>query len=205
MNKIIDFQSNNGLKPDGVIGPKTAEMLRERLGILNNEHLAHFLGQTHHETGGFKVAEENLRYSAQRLQVVFKKYFPTVTSTIGYANNPQKIANKVYSNRMGNGDEASGDGWKYRGRGALQLTGKNNYAAFAKFMIEPEILVNPELVATKYYFASAIFFFSKNKLWSLCTVVLPIAIKTLTKRINGGFHGLSDRELQTNNYYKIIK
>jgi len=205
MNKIIDFQRNNQLVPDGIVGPNTAEVLRERLGILNNEHLAHFLGQCSHETGNFSVDEENLRYSKDRLRIIFGKYFPTPASTDGYVMNPQKIANKVYGNRMGNGDEDSGDGWLYRGRGSLQLTGRNNYTAFAKFMNEPEILCNPELVCTKYYFASAIFFFSTNKLWSLCTIVHPTAIKTLTRRINGGYNGLEHRVELTNKYYKMIQ
>jgi putative chitinase len=202
---IKEFQEQNGLIADGIIGKKTLEKIMEVLGILTPEHIAHFIGQTSHETGGFKAASENLNYSADRLRVIFPKYFPTPASTIAYARNPEKIASKVYANRMGNGDELSGDGWKYRGRGALQLTGKANYAAFAKFMMDNEILNNPDIVASKYYFQSAFWYFSKNRIWVLATIVNDVSIKTVTKIINGGYNGLEDRKMLTNHFYKIIK
>lgn len=204
MNKIVEFQTANGLKPDGDIGPKTAEKLMEVLGILSRENLAHFLGQTAHESGGFEASVENLNYSADRLRVVFPKYFPTPASALPYHRQPEKIANKVYANRMGNGDEVFGDGWKYRGRGALQLTGKANYAAFAKFMMDNEILTNPDIVATKYYFQSAFWFFSKNRIWPLATIVNDLAIKSVTKVVNGGVNGLEERKTLTNHFYKIL-
>ena len=124
--------------------------------------LAHFLAQCGHESGGFRATQENLNYSAKGLNGIFKKYFPTEASAVDYARKPQKIANKVYANRMGNGTEASGDGYKFRGRGALQLTGKSNYEAFSKYLGKPEIIDNPDLVATEYVFESAIFFFEKK-------------------------------------------
>jgi putative chitinase len=107
---------------------------------------------------------------------------------------------------MGNGNEASGDGWKYRGRGALQLTGKSNYKAFADYLKKPEIMDNPDLVATTYSFESAVFFFDKNKLWTICDKgINDAAILALTKRINGGTHGLEDRKVKTYKYYEYVK
>jgi putative chitinase len=107
---------------------------------------------------------------------------------------------------MGNGDEKSGDGWKFRGRGALQLTGKDNYTAFAQHLQKPEILTTPDLVATLYAFESAIFFFDRNKLWSICDQgITDASILQLTKRINGGTHGLEDRVAKTKKFYEYVK
>ena len=166
---------------------------------------AHFFAQTSHETGGFKAFSENLNYSAQGLQGIFGKYFPGNLEE-SYARNPEKIANRVYASRMGNGDEASGDGWKFRGRGALQLTGKANYEAFAKFLNNNEVLTDPDTVATKYAFESAMFFFERNKLWAICDKgINDASILELTKRINGGTHGLEDRKTKTYKYYEYVK
>ena len=107
---------------------------------------------------------------------------------------------------MGNGDEASGEGWKFRGRGALQLTGKENYTAFSKYLNKPEILVNPDLVANEYAFESAMFFFDKNKLWTICDKGIDdVSITALTKRINGGTLGLDHRKALTLKYYEYVK
>jgi putative chitinase len=169
------------------------------------ERAAHFFAQTAHESGGFKVFSENLNYSVQGLQGIFGKYFPGNLEE-SYARKPEKIANRVYASRMGNGNEASGDGWKFRGRGALQTTGKDNYSQFAKHLGKPEIMTNPDLVATEYAFESAIFFFDKNKLWDICDKgVNKDTILALTKRINGGTHGLADREEKTFKYYTYVK
>jgi putative chitinase len=136
---------------------------------------------------------------------IFGKYFTAATAP-KYARNPEKIANKVYSSRMGNGDEASGDGWKFRGRGALQLTGKSNYQAFSDYLNNPDIMNNPDLVAGELSFESAKFFFDKNKLWDICDKgVTKETILALTKRINGGTHGLADREEKTFKYYTYVK
>lgn len=163
---------------------------------------AHFFAQTAHETGGFTAFTENLNYSADGLTKIFKKYFPTLVNAQPYARNPQKIANRVYAGRMGNGPESSGDGWRYRGRGALQLTGKDNYAAFAKFIGRPDVMSNPDLVAGELAFESALFFFEKNKLWSICDQgVTDSAILALTKKVNGGTHGLADRSEKTKKYF----
>jgi putative chitinase len=204
MNKIIEFQMANGLKSDGTIGSKTASKLMEVLGILTIEHFCHFIAQTSHETGGFEASVENLNYSSDRLRAVFPKYFPTPASALPYHRQPEKIANKVYANRMGNGDEASGDGWKYRGRGSLQLTGKSNYKAFSDWVKDPEVMTNPELVAGKYYFDSALFFFARNGLWTIASKIDMESIKKLTKKINGGYNGLDHRTEMTNKYYKLL-
>jgi putative chitinase len=162
---------------------------------------AHFFAQTCHESGHFKAFSENLNYSDKGLTGTFRKYFPTIASTAGYARNPERIANKVYANRMGNGPESSGDGFKYRGRGALQLTGKDNYAAFAKFCGRPEIMDNPDLVAGELAFESALFFFERNKLWSVCDLgVNDAVILALTKKINGGTIGLEERKSLTRKF-----
>jgi putative chitinase len=201
---LKSLQEKIGTTPDGVFGPNTmkAAMVYYKLTPVR---AAHFFAQTSHETGEFKVFSENLNYSSKGLQNIFGKYFPG-TLNESYARNPEKIASRVYASRMGNGNEASGDGWKYRGRGALQLTGKDNYAAFAKYLNKPEIMTNPDLVATTYSFESAMFFFDKNKLWDICNKgINDAAILALTKRINGGTHGLSDRSKKTKKYYNLIK
>jgi putative chitinase len=169
------------------------------------ERAAHFFAQTAHETGGFKAFSENLNYSADGLQKIFGKYFPGLLEE-SYAKKPEKIANRVYADRMGNGAEASGDGWKYRGRGALQLTGKANYKAFSDYLKNPLIMEQPDLVAGELAFESAMFFFEKNKLWDICDKgVTKETILALTKRINGGTHGLADREEKTFKYYGFLK
>jgi len=201
---LKSLQEKIGVGADGAFGPGTMKKAME-FYKLTPVRAAHFFAQTAHETGGFKAFSENLNYSAQGLQGIFGKYFPGNLEE-SYARNPEKIANRVYASRMGNGAEASGDGFKFRGRGALQLTGKENYAAFAKYLNKPEIMTNPDLVATTYSFESAMFFFDKNKLWSICDKgINDAAILELTKRINGGTHGLADRSEKTKKYYEYVK
>ena len=201
---LKSLQERAGVAADGAFGPGTIKAGMALLK-LTPVRAAHFFAQTSHETGGFKAFSENLNYSAQGLQGIFGKYFPGNLEE-SYARNPEKIANRVYADRMGNGNEASGDGWKFRGRGALQLTGKANYEAFAKYLGTNEVMENPDLVATKYSFDSAMFFFEKNKLWTICDKgINDAAILELTKRINGGTHGLEDRKLKTYKYYEYVK
>lgn len=195
------LQEKTGSTADGVWGPNTFRKAMQHYK-LNPYRAAHFFAQTVHESGGFKKFHENLNYSAQGLLGTFKKYFPNVSLAEAYQRNPEKIANFVYGNRMGNGDESSGDGWKFRGRGALQLTGKNNYKEFADYLNRPDIMDNPDIVATEFAFESAMFFFNKNKLWPICDKGVTDAVITeLTKRINGGTHGLEDRIQKTKQYY----
>ena len=201
---LKSLQERAGVAADGAFGPGTMKAAMTLLK-LTPIRAAHFFAQTSHETGGFKAFSENLNYSAQGLQGIFGKYFPG-TLEESYARQPEKIANRVYASRMGNGDEASGDGWKFRGRGALQLTGKANYEAFAKYLGNNEVMENPDLVATKYAFESAMFFFERNKLWTICDQgINDAAILALTKRINGGTHGLEDRKTKTYKYYQFVK
>lgn len=193
-----------GAQVDGAFGPGTMKKAME-FYKLSPIRAAHFFAQTSHETGGFKLFSENLNYSVDGLKKIFGKYFPGDLAT-SYARNPEKIANRVYGARMGNGAEATGDGWRFRGRGALQLTGKDNYTAFAKYLGTDEVLTNPDLVATKYSFESAMFFFERNKLWAICDQgINDAAILALTKRINGGTHGLDDRKAKTYKYYEYVK
>ncbi|MFX1666937.1 glycoside hydrolase family 19 protein [Riemerella anatipestifer] len=170
---------------------------------LSNEQMAHFLGQLAHESGSFRSSIENLNYSADSLLRVFKKYF-TPAQARAYARQPEKIANRVYANRMGNGNETSGDGWKYRGRGYIQLTGKNNYKAFSQFIGE-DCVSNPDLVATKYPYESAIWFFRQNKILSIATKIDVETIKRVTRLVNGGYNGLDDRIRKTRYYYSLLK
>jgi putative chitinase len=201
---LTSLQTKIGVAADGAFSPGTMKKAME-FYKLTPVRAAHFFAQTSHETGGFKAFSENLNYSAQGLQGIFGKYFPGNLEE-SYARNPEKIANRVYASRMGNGDEKSGDGYKFRGRGALQLTGKDNYKAFSDYLKKPEIMTNPDLVATTYSFESAMFFFDKNKLWSICDQgINDAAILALTKRINGGTHGLEDRNQKTKKYYEYVK
>lgn len=176
----------------------------EKFGIDGPLRLSHFLSQCAHESGNFKFLKENLNYSADGLRKVFPKYFPTLEAANKYAKQPEKIANKVYGSRMGNGDEASGDGFKFRGRGYIQLTGKDNYAAFDKF-VDDDIMTDPDLVATKYPLTSAAFFFHKNNLWSVCDKGHSHdVVVSVTKRVNGGINGLDDRQKNFDFFYGTL-
>ena len=201
---LIKLQEKIGATQDGSFGPKTLKIAMDFFKM-TPERAAHFFGQVSHETGGFQVFSENLNYSAKGLQNTFPKYFPDNLEE-EYARQPIKIASRVYADRMGNGNEVSQEGYKFRGRGALQTTGKANYQAFSDSIGKAEIMTNPDLVATNYAFESAKFFFDKNKLWSICDKgVNDAAILELTKRINGGVNGLDDRLSLTKRYYSWLK
>jgi putative chitinase len=166
--------------------------------------VAHFLAQCGHESGGFRVTSENLNYSAKGLNGIFRKYFPTEASAAAYARQPQKIANKVYANRMANGNEASGDGFRFRGRGYIQLTGRDNYTQFGR-AIGVDIPSNPDLVASKYALASAAWFWSKNGLNRLADGGATDAVVTsITRRVNGGTIGLADRIKHFKEYHHLL-
>jgi putative chitinase len=188
--------------PDSVIAqiPDTAA----KFNITNVLRLAHFLSQCGHESGGFKAVSENLNYSAGGLKKIFPRYFPGELAT-SYARNPEKIASRVYGGRMGNGDESTKEGFKFRGRGYIQLTGKSNYTGFANFIGE-DTVANPDLVATKYPLASAAYFFNSNKLWTICDRGADDSTVTaVTKRVNGGTIGLADRIKHFKEYYELLK
>lgn len=201
-NTNFKLYSLKGHVPQAVIDaiPDTAA----KFGITTPLRLAHFLAQCGHESGGFKAVQENLNYGAKGLLGIFSKYFKTIAQATAYERKPEKIANLVYANRMGNGNEASGEGWKYRGRGYIQLTGKENYKAFDATVPE-DITANPDLVATKYALASAAFFFKKNNLWSICDKgSSPDVVTLVTKRVNGGTIGLADRQKHFKEYYNLL-
>jgi putative chitinase len=197
------LQEKIGATPDGSFGPNTLKKAMVYYKM-TPERAAHFFAQTAHETGEFKLFSENLNYSAKGLQTTFGKYFPGNLEE-SYAKQPEKIASRVYSDRMGNGNEASKEGWIFRGRGALQLTGKSNYKSFSDYLKKPEIMTNPDLVSEEYAFESAIYFFDKNKLWSICDKgINDSSILSITKKINGGTNGLEHRNLLTKKYYKWL-
>ena len=197
----LNLEKLKGHVPDAVIAqiPDTAA----KFNITTNLRLAHFLAQCGHESGGFKAINENLNYGAKGLLGVFPKYFNAATAA-QYERKPEMIASKVYANRMGNGDEASKEGWKFRGRGYIQLTGKSNYTNFTKFIGE-DCVANPDLVATKYPLASAAFFFNSNNLWAICDKGADDATVTaVTKRVNGGTIGLADRIKHFKEFYAAL-
>ncbi len=199
----LKLEGLRGHIPDAVIAqiPDTAA----KFEINTPLRLAHFLAQCGHESGGFRLTKENLNYSAKGLNGTFKKYFPTLDSAIPYERKPEKIANKVYGNRMGNGPESSGEGAKFCGRGYIQLTGKENYTAFGK-SINEDILSNPDKVASNYALLSAAWFFSKNGLHKMADGGATDAVVTsITKRVNGGTIGLADRIKHFKAYYYLLK
>ena len=200
LGPMAALQAKCGVAADGKWGPGTFKAAKDYFK-LSTAQAAHFFGQCAHESGGFKVFSENLNYSDKGLNGIFKKYFPTIASTAGYARKPEKIANKVYANRMGNGPESSGDGWKFRGRGPVQLTGKSNYTQFAQDIGRPDVLTNPDIVATELAFESALWFFNKNGLFAIADKgVTDAVIGQITRRVNGGTHGLDDRIKKTKQY-----
>lgn len=231
---VIKFQKENGLTSDGIVGSGTWGKLFEvsaesedlnisklkghipdavyeqiedtckKFNIVTNLRLAHFLAQCAHESGNFRAVSENLNYSSDGLKKIFGKYFPGDLAN-SYARNPEKIASRVYGGRMGNGDESTKEGYKFRGRGYIQLTGKSNYTKFGSFIGE-DIDSNPDLVATKYPLASAAFFFNKNNLWLTCDKGSSNdVVKQVTRRVNGGYNGLDDRIKHFNEFYNLLK
>jgi putative chitinase len=199
---MIELQKKIGVTADGAFGPGTFKAAAAYYKLSPNR-AAHFFAQTAHESGNFKAFSENLNYGAKGLRGIFGKYFQTDAIAKAYERQPQRIANRAYANRMGNGDEASGEGWLFRGRGSLQLTGKFNYKAFSDYIGRPDVMTNPDIVATELAFESALWFFDKNKLWSICDKgINEAAIRELSSRINGSKnpHGLDDRRMKTKKY-----
>ncbi len=201
LGPLAALQAKCGVAADGKWGPGTYKAARNYFKLTNNQ-AAHFFGQCAHESGNFKVFSENLNYSADGLNKIFPKYFVKAGRNAAlYARKPEKIANVVYSGRMGNGNEASGDGWKFRGRGPIQLTGRSNYQAFADHIGRPDVMTNPDIVANELAFESALFFFQKNGLFAIADKGVTDAVITqITKRVNGGTHGLDDRLKKTKQY-----
>ena len=163
--------------------------------------VAHFVAQCAHESGSFNFIEENLNYRAASLMATFKKYFPTLELAQQYERKPEKIANRVYANRMGNGDEASGDGWRYRGRGLIQLTGKDNYTFFAGSLGIPVEEAAAYMSTFEGAAQSACFFWEQNKLNRFADAN---DVRGLTRAINGGFIGLEDRIKHTQHALHVL-
>lgn len=198
----MDINKLKGHVPDSVLAQ--IPMVVTKFGMDTSLELAHFLAQCAHESGNFKAVTENLNYSADGLKKIFPKYFPGNLNE-SYARKPEAIASRVYGGRMGNGPEATKDGFKFRGRGYIQLTGKENYAAFDKF-VEEDIIANPDLVATKYPLLSAGWFFHKNNLNAISAKGADDAtVTSVTKRVNGGTIGLPDRIKHFKHFYSLLK
>ena len=198
----MNLNKLKGHIPDSVISQIPG--IQDKFEINTPLRLAHFLAQCGHESGGFRLVKENLNYSAKGLMGIFKKYFPNEALAKQYERKPEKIANKVYSSRMGNGDEASGEGAKFCGRGYIQLTGKSNYQAFFK-SIGVDIKTDPTLVATQYPLASAAWFFNKNGLHKIADGgATDTVVTSITKRVNGGTIGLADRIKHFKEYHALL-
>jgi putative chitinase len=197
---LIAIQQKIGVAPDGSFGPKTAKAIQGYLN-LSDIHTAHFLGQCSHETGGWRIFEENLSYSKEALLNVFPKYFNVVQAET-FARKPFAIAEKVYGGRMGNNQP--GDGWKYRGRGAIQTTGKANYTAFSREINHPDIIENPDSLKDMFALESALFFFDNNRVFDKARDVSPESILAVSLKVNGGYNGLKDREEWTKKIYSWI-
>ena len=198
----MDLNKLKGHVPDSVIAQLPDTMVKFELNT--PLRLAHFLAQAGHESGGFKAVTENLNYGAKGLRGVFGKYFPTDAKALEYERKPEKIANLVYGNRMGNGAESTVEGFKFRGRGYIQLTGKDNYVAFDK-VVEEDLIANPDLVSTKYPLLSAAWFFHKNGLHKIADEGATEAVVTkVTKRVNGGTIGLDQRIKEFKNFFNLL-
>lgn len=222
MNHIRNFQQINNLTPvSGVIGPITLRKLAEVLKINRREHLAHFLGQAHHETGGFMNGRENMDYSVNGLLNTFGRHRISELDarrfgrTNNQSANQRMIANTIYGGEWGKrnlGNTKQDDGWLFRGNGSIQLTGRANHQSFSNRVNDQSIMTNPDLVIEKYYFESGKFFFDRNNLWRFCDNVNDQAILTLSRAVNIGNantptmpKGLADRIKQTNRYFKMLE
>lgn len=194
------LQAKCGVGADGAFGPNTARAIAKHYK-LSDSRASHLMGQVSHESGGWKRTKESLYYSSpERLMAVWPSRFPTIESAEPYAKNPTALAGKVYAGRMGN--ETEEQAAMYIGRGFLQLTGHDNYRAFASDMRLPEVITDPALVEEEYAFETALWFFEKNGLFDIADEgVNEDTIKRITRRVNGGYHGLDDRISQTVKIY----
>jgi putative chitinase len=224
INPVVEFQKANGLTPDGTIGKKSLALIKEQADIQTDIQLAHFMGQMHHESGGFTKSIESTFYTdANRLaKVIFKSDFDKNKDKIidekelafaqSLCGKPVELANFVYANQNGNGDITSGDGYFFRGHGPLQLTGRRNFQLFANAVNDQEIMKNPALLVSKYYFRSADWFFDTNNIWKYCIDLSDESILNVSKMVNLGNiktkaipHGLNDRKKQTLYYANLLK
>ena len=195
-----NLQEKVGVTADGAFGPNTARAIA-KFYDLSELRGAHLLGQASHESGGFKLTEENLNYSVKSMMRVWPSRFPDEDSAKPYARNPKALADHVYGGRMGN----DGEGYLWRGRGFLQLTGKDNYRAFSQDMSLPEVMDDPECVEDDYAFETALWYFNKNNLFAIADEGIDEAvIKRITKRVNNGYTGLDERIVETHKIYRWL-
>lgn len=196
------IQQSVGATPDGIIGNETLTKFQCKYNVPSKAMVAHFFGNLDHESGGFSIVEESGMYSAKRLLAVFPKYFSSLAMAKAYEYKPEKIFNLTYGGRMGNNEP--GDGYKFRGRGFMQTTGKYSYDRLGKFL-GVDLIKNPNLVATKYPLESAIFYFTDNKLWGLVNDISEESIRLIRRRVNGGYNGLSETRDKVKKYYNLMK
>ena len=197
------LQDKVGVGADGHFGKNTAKAIAQHYE-LSNERAAHLMGQASHESGHWRHTRENLNYSAESMMRVWHSRFHDLASCEGYSRNPTALANKVYGGRMGN-DANTNEGDLFSGKGYLMITGKNNYRAFSSDMGLPEIMTDPDLVAEDYAFDTAMWFFNKNKLFDIADDgVNDETILKITRRVNGGTHGLTDRTGETKKIYEWL-
>lgn len=204
MTAIKTLQEKCQVNADGSFGPNTARAIAKYYE-LSPERGAHILGQAHHESGGFKRTKESLYYSTpERIRQTWPTRFRTAKDAEPYAKNPSKLAGKVYAGRMGNINET--EAALFIGRGFMQCTGHTNYRLFASEMARPDVLTDPSLLEDELAFESALWFFTSNKLFSIADEgVNEETIKKITKKVNGGYHGLDDRIKQTNKIYEWLQ
>ena len=199
--EVLKTEKLKGHIPDSVIAE--INQIAEKFNLITNLRLAHFLSQCSHESGNFKAVVENLNYSEDGLMKIFGGYFPGNLAD-SYAFKPEMIASRVYGNRMGNGDESSKEGFKFRGRGYLQTTGKENYKRLGSFL-GIDLVSNPDLVATTYPLSSAAYFFESNKLWTICdSGVSDDVVTSVTRRVNGGTNGLAHRLSEFKKFISLL-
>jgi len=198
---MLSLDKLKGHVPDTVID-QIPDVL-DIFGINTPLRLSHFLAQCATESGEFEFIRENMNYSVEGLKKTFGKYFPGTTAN-SYARKPEMIASKVYGGRMGNGNEATREGYKFRGRGYIQLTGKNNYTAFGK-VVNADLIADPDLVATQYPLLSAAWFFTKNKLNEVADKgATDKVVTSVSKIVNGGTNGLAERIKHFHKYYTLL-
>jgi putative chitinase len=213
---IVNLQRKLGLKDDGIIGPITVKAIKDKLKLNNNNHIAHFLGQVHHETGGYTSGRENLNYTTTALLSLFGRHRISEADAQKYGRNntnkanQQEIANCLYGGEWGKKNLRNtepNDGWLFRGNGSIQLTGRGNHQAFANFVNDQSIMTNPDIVMEKYYFESGLFFFNRNNIWRFCDTVDSNTILSVSRAVNignpnskGTPKGVDDRIKQTNFY-----
>lgn len=198
----MNLSKLKGVVPDNLL--EEIYEVSNKFEMNTSLRMAHFLSQVGHESGNFRSLFENLNYSAQGLKKTFAKYFKQPGLAESYARKPELIASRVYASRMGNGSEGTREGWKFRGRGYLQLTGKNNYKAFGEFIGE-DIVNNPDLVATKYPLISAAWFFHINGINRISDRGSDEdTIRRVTRAVNGGYNGLDDRRKYFKKYYDLL-